>query len=166
MRVLIVSDNHGHPHLLYDLVEKYHDTVDHMIHCGDSELAKDDLIWGVMTTVRGNKDDEPFKDVEIVTTEQGNIMVTHGHLFGVSYGYDKIVQLAQENDAQIVCYGHTHVMNNTVLDGVRLINPGSIRLPKGTYPFPSYAILNWQDEEMQVTFYNDEHEEISPNDVG
>lgn len=166
MKVLIVSDNHGQPNLLYDLVERYHDTVDHMIHCGDSELAKDDLLWGVMTTVRGNADCEPFKDVEIVATEQGNIVVTHGHLFDVATGHAKLVELAKAHAARVVCYGHTHVMSNTVLEGVRLINPGSIRLPKGKYLFPSYAILDWQGEEMQVTFYNNEHEAIRPDQVG
>lgn len=166
MKVLIVSDNHGHPELLTDLAAKYQHYVDHMIHCGDSEMASSNPLWEIMTTVRGNTDFGPFKAVEVIATAKGKIAVTHGHLFGLHFGLEELVNLAKDKQAKVVCYGHTHVMANTVKDGIRLINPGSIRKPRGRYPFPSYAILDWQDnDEMQVTFYNNKHEEISSSEI-
>lgn len=161
MQVLIVSDNHGDVGVLNKLVEKYQAQVDYMVHCGDSEMTSDDLMWGTMTTVRGNTDTSGFKDIEIISTEQGNIVVAHGHLHQVKQTLDQLVDLAKQNKAEVICYGHTHVMDNTIQEGILVINPGSISLPRGRYPLPTYAILEWHGGEKKVTFYNINHEAIT-----
>ncbi|HDU1144378.1 TPA: metallophosphoesterase family protein, partial [Listeria monocytogenes] len=38
MKLLVVSDSHSERDCLIHLKEKYKNTVDAMIHCGDSEL--------------------------------------------------------------------------------------------------------------------------------
>lgn len=161
MKILITSDNHGDHEALIDLVLRAGDDVDVFIHCGDSELSEDDTIWGIFHTVRGNTDYANFKDTILLNTPEGKIVVTHGHLFGAKRNADQLVALAKENKADVVMYGHTHVMDDREIDGIKVINPGSIRLPKGEYPYPSFAILDWKDGQKDVTFYNKDWEVIT-----
>ncbi|EAL05234.1 phosphoesterase family protein [Listeria monocytogenes str. 1/2a F6854] len=56
MKLLVVSDSHSERDCLIHLKEKYENTVDAMIHCGDSELEADDPAIQGFHTVRGNCD--------------------------------------------------------------------------------------------------------------
>ncbi|OYQ65250.1 YfcE family phosphodiesterase [Aerococcus sp. 1KP-2016] len=160
MKILITSDNHGDHEALLDLVVQSDDDIDVFIHCGDSELAEDDNVWGIFHTVQGNMDYGHFKDAISLSTPEGKIVVTHGHLNNVNRSLDNLVDLAKANDADIVMYGHTHVMDDRDIDGVKVINPGSISQPRGKYPYPSFAILDWEGGKKEVTFYNKQWEVI------
>lgn len=161
MKILITSDNHGDHEALVNLVLKAGDDIDLFIHCGDSELSEDDTIWGIFHTVRGNTDHGNYKDAISLNTPEGKVVVTHGHLYGVKQNLKKLVALAKENQADVIMYGHTHVMDDQEIDGIKIINPGSIRIPKGNYPYPSFAILDWQGDKKEVTFYNADWEIIT-----
>lgn len=161
MKVLITSDNHGDHEALVDLVVKAGDDIDYFIHCGDSELSEEDTIWGIFHTVRGNTDYGSFSDAISVNTPEGKIVVTHGHLYQVKQNLDQLIDLAKANEADVVMYGHTHIMDDQEIDGIKVINPGSIRIPKGKYPYPSFAILDWKGNDKQVTFYNQDWEVIT-----
>ncbi|MCZ0717040.1 metallophosphoesterase [Aerococcus kribbianus] len=155
MQILILSDSHGDSQILTDLVSRYSDQVDYYIHCGDSELSDQDTIWNLYTTVQGNMDFYPFATEAVLDTDQGKIVIVHGHLHQVKQGDQTLVSLAKEKQADIVCYGHTHVMDCHETEGVLIINPGSIRLPRGEYPKPSYAILTIDKAgNKSVAFYN------------
>ena len=39
MKYLVISDNHGDRDVLVDVINRWRDGVDVMIHCGDSELS-------------------------------------------------------------------------------------------------------------------------------
>ena len=52
--------------------------------------------------------------------------------------------------ARLVLYGHTHRPMNRPLDGMRLINSGSVGLPMDGDPRPSYALLNFEDGECEI----------------
>ena len=52
-------------------------------------------------------------------------------------------------DADVVCVGHTHLPFELEVDGIRVINPGSVGQPRDGDPRCSYAIL----ENQQVTFH-------------
>ena len=45
MKVLILSDNHGHYELVHSLVDQFRPEVDYICHCGDSEFKAEDPIW-------------------------------------------------------------------------------------------------------------------------
>ena len=52
--------------------------------------------------------------------------LTHGHLYGVSRAQaDWLVYAAQEQEAQLALFGHTHRAVYDQLGGVTLINPGT-----------------------------------------
>lgn len=158
MKTLIASDNHGDGEILIELAVKYQDEVDHFIHCGDSELKPTDTIWHIFSTVKGNMDFYPYDMEKVIATEAGPIVVVHGHLHNVKATDQTLVALAKAHQAQVVCYGHTHVMDHHETAGVHIVNPGSVRLPRGTYPYPTYAILEIIDEAVSVKFYNRDHQ--------
>ena len=63
--------------------------------------------------------------------------------------FPRFVTVGGNND--IVCYGHTHIAADETVDGIRLINPGSLwrsRDGRG----PSYALLNIDGDTVDVQF--------------
>src|SRR5262249_11130950 len=56
--------------------------------------------------------------------------------------------------ADFVCVGHTHVAYELFASGTRVINPGSVGLPRDGDPRASYAIL----EDTKVTFHRAEYD--------
>ena len=57
MKILVVSDYHGDEQILTDLVAKYANQVDLMVHCGDAELSPVQSPMNSFQAVRGNNDD-------------------------------------------------------------------------------------------------------------
>ncbi len=69
-----------------------------------------------------------------------NILVTHGHAEGSYYGLGRMNQVALENQADIVFYGHTHIAARQEMECTYFINPGSCSHPRGGQP-ASFAIV-------------------------
>ncbi|MDA8352537.1 MAG: metallophosphoesterase [Firmicutes bacterium] len=151
MRVLIVSDSHGQGELLRTVVDRV--DADHVIHCGDFCTEASHLPTGSLTVVRGNCDWEEVREEAYWDGGPHRFYVTHGHRHQVRSTLLPIQYRAQENGADIACYGHTHYPLCEQADGVLLINPGSLVDPRG-FPHPSYAILEMEGEEaVTVAFY-------------
>lgn len=131
MKILLLSDSHGNSRGMFSAVEKYGVNADYIVHCGDAPRGEaQDLINGYseknIVCVRGNCDwNSMLNDVEYLTVCGKKIMVTHGHIFSVKYGYDMLYQKAKEENCDIVFYGHTHNPADVTIDSVRFINPGS-----------------------------------------
>ena len=112
MRILVVSDTHGHENNLERVLKKIR-KPDHLIHCGDVEGHQKiirQMAGCPCTFVRGNNDF--FTDLqisEIVEFGKYRIYVTHGHLHGVSWDNSEVLKEARENGCNVVMYGHTHV---------------------------------------------------------
>ena len=58
--------------------------------------------------------------------EQIKIYYCHGHRYSVKSGLDLLAQEAKRRGCEIALYGHTHEAKISVVDGVTLINPGSM----------------------------------------
>jgi predicted phosphodiesterase len=56
-------------------------------------------------------------------------------------------------DARLVLYGHTHRPMDRVVDGVRLVNAGSVGLPLDGDPRPAYALLDFEGGDCAVTIH-------------
>ena len=59
--------------------------------------------------------------------------------------------LVQEN-FKIYLNGHTHTRKNEVIDGIHVINPGSIRYPRGSKC--GYAIVHIDEKSVKCNFYD------------
>lgn len=151
-RIIVVSDSHGLVQPLEAIYERYKDTVQAFIHCGDSELPMGHPLLEVYRTVKGNVDSEPFPMTLTVDIGGRKILVTHGHKQGVRFGLGRIREFGLANNADLVCFGHTHKPYFRDHDGVWLLNPGSIRVNRGFRRIPeSFALIEW-DNDLKVTF--------------
>ncbi|GGJ84284.1 putative metallophosphoesterase YsnB [Lentibacillus kapialis] len=150
--VLIVSDSHGSKEEL-EVINKRHD-IEHKIHCGDSELEMDDPVLEGFIKVIGNCDsDARFPEEQVSTMDDLTFFVAHGHLHQVKSNPLSIAYRAEENHAQVVCFGHTHIAGAEKVGNQLLINPGSVLLPR-TRPEQTYAIMEWKTlDNIEIHFY-------------
>ena len=162
IKILAVSDSHGEKDILNELALRYAHQVDHFVHCGDSELSSSDLIWGIMTTVMGNCDyDYQLNDEYRFQAGDKNVLVVHGHRHSVRGSVAGLKRDAQQANASLVFYGHTHIAKAELEDGILFINPGSISQPRGTLMEKTYCIVTLDDQTATVTYYNDRHQEMA-----
>lgn len=157
MKVLFVSDNHGDEEILQEIVTQFAGQVDGIFHCGDSNLAPSTPVMKNYATVIGNTD-WGFDYPSIITRQIDDqvVTVTHGHLYQVNTTLTPLLLLAQETNADIVAYGHTHQLAVTERDQRLFINPGSISFPRGEYVGigGTFAIVEATDEDFHVQYYD------------
>lgn len=85
-----------------------------------------------VVAVKGNCDGSySADDFEIIETDYGRILLTHGHMQHVNYRLDNLYYKAMEENCKAVFFGHTHKALVTEEDGIYLVNPGSLLAAKG-----------------------------------
>lgn len=130
MKLLVMSDTHGDAEVI-GRVKGYHKDADMMIHCGDSELPYDHSVMQDFERVKGNCDyDGKYLEEIIFQVGDERVYVTHGHLYDVKQSPMKLVYRAKELGANIVCFGHTHVLGAEYIDDIFFVNPGSLKKPR------------------------------------
>jgi hypothetical protein len=151
-KILVVSDSHGMNKGVRQAVEL--ENPDMLIHCGDVQGFETDIerIAGAPRVpcvfVKGNNDWDSRNPYTRTFKLKGHkFLITHGHTHGVytNAGVQNLIYLAMENECDIVCFGHTHAVYDEEVSGVRLLNPGSISLPRGTKK-KSYMIINMKED--------------------
>lgn len=162
---IIVSDNHTEKGILFDVFNHYEE-VDVALHLGDSELTYDDTELSYYHKVKGNTDFYQEFPNDLLITENGiNAYVTHGHLFQVNQSRERLADTAKRKGCQFAFYGHTHVAKYELLDGVHVINPGSISQSRSEIE-ETYAELIISDDNASATlnFCNRNHQIIDSKD--
>lgn len=147
MRIIVASDSHGNSGILDDL-EKKHPDVDLFLHCGD--ICDEPLYFPKWIIVQGNNDlwrDLPER--RIIPVGKHRILMEHSHRCSYFYREKSLVQIAQQNECDIVCFGHTHHSYIDSINGVYLLNPGSCVFPRDGNP-PSYAILDIEEDKVEA----------------
>ena len=164
MKWLIVSDNHKDKYVVGDLVAIYKDKVDAFIHCGDTEMSASDMVWQDYLVVQGNNDfDKKFPMEVVEQLGDYTVFIAHGHTFGVRQTLSDLIEKAKEAGATFAFFGHTHVPTIEKVDGVWVINPGSINKPRQADHTKSYMILTLhEDASFTAEYYDDNHQPI-PN---
>ena len=144
-RLVVVSDSHGNAkglEKLLPVIEENH----YFVHLGDGiadlgavlERAERKTVF-----CRGNCDFFARVDEDgVLEVENIKIFYCHGHKYGVKLGLNKLARVTKEKGCQIALYGHTHNAKITEMDGVTLINPGSLRLPVGEGGSYCYLVVN------------------------
>ncbi|MGV3243717.1 YfcE family phosphodiesterase [Staphylococcus sp. 11261D007BR] len=159
LKFIIVSDNHSEAGILYEIYDK-HDDSDAFFHLGDSEFEYNDTELSLFTRVKGNMDFYPeFPDTSIKSFDNIRIFATHGHLFGVNQSREQLAYQALQNNAQFAFYGHTHVARYEHINGVHVINPGSISESRSNIE-ETYCELKIEDETGYINFRKRNHEII------
>lgn len=158
MRIIIASDLHGDAERCAELLHRFNaEGAARLVLLGDILYhgPRNDLPPGyapkrviemlnqhanVIDCVRGNCDaevDDMVLDFDVLTPEKTleigglRLLLTHGHkLDRVDMrGYDAVL------------YGHTHIPAKEMRDGVWLLNPGSLSIPKNESDY-SYITLD------------------------
>ena len=149
MKILIVSDTHGSFYEMKKVIDA-HRPIDVLIHCGDvcddlkAVLGKTDY---QVKAVQGNCDRPGAYPQELIfELAHHRVFLVHGHLHGVKNSAGKLISKAMEHDCDIAMYGHTHIPEAVMEDGVYVLNPGSIAQPKTRDGRPSYALMIIDDE--------------------
>ena len=154
MRVLVVSDTHGHLENLERALEET-GPVDALMHCGDIEGQEERIrrmIDGSCYMVAGNNDWGTELRRELVfTLDDYRIFVTHGTAYGVSLGTERILDEALSRGVQIAAFGHTHRPVVEQYNNLYLINPGSLCYPRQLGRKPSYIMMEF-DRDHEVHF--------------
>ncbi len=143
LRVAVISDTHipSRANRIPDWVRTRILRADHTIHAGDFDSADalasvHELTDGNYTAVGGNTDPDSLRLPEVATLDVGGVtfVVTHGT--GPKRGYEeRVARIVRETvaeadgvtaDSSVVgVAGHTHRLMDEVVDGIRLLNPGS-----------------------------------------
>ena len=156
MKILVVSDTHGDVELLYDIVSKHRLGTDLVIHLGDNfpdaeSVMRDFPTIAFLGTI-GNCD-FPFmcsnaKYEGSFGVEGKRIFYTHGHKYNVKYGLDYLVSNAKFKGCDIALYGHSHVSFAEEVNGVLVINPGSLSRPRDNTN-GTYCLLEINDKNVE-----------------
>ncbi len=173
-KLMVISDSHGNPHILYSIINEFGSGCDALCFCGDGitdlveniEMGFFDKDFGqkippLIFFVKGNGDNStstifteeriPISVPESIefTVAGKKIFMTHGHRYGVYYGLKDLKSEAASKDANIVFYGHTHVpnVNKSFVQKkfLGILNPGSCAEARGGMP-NTFAIATIRSE--------------------
>lgn len=145
MKILVFSDSHGNTSRMISAISDHLPSCNMIIHLGDGvrdiEYVSSLYPEIPVVSLKGNGE-TIFRDVRVFDECGVRFMCMHGHSYGVKSSLDRAIYAAEENEADILLYGHTHTKMDTVayLDNgrrIRVFNPGSVG--RG-YP-SSYGII-------------------------
>ncbi|MBS6194729.1 MAG: phosphodiesterase [Clostridiales bacterium] len=160
MKYMIASDIHGSAYYCRKMLEAFdREQAGRLILLGDllyhgprNDLPKDYMPKEVismlnerkeqLSNVRGNCDAEVdqmvlefpvLADYGFFEINGRMIYCSHGHIYNENH-------LPPLKKGDIFLHGHTHVLQAKEVDGITILNPGSVSIPKEGNP-PTYAIL-------------------------
>lgn len=137
MRILVLSDSHG-SRMNVERAINSQPNAEVVIHLGDGRRDYDEqqiLQRGkLFVAVKGNNDfGSPLSYDETRTFDSKKFFMTHGHRYNVKYTVDNLINVAEENDIDVVLYGHTHIPKIEFFNGKYYVCPGSIGGWEPTY---------------------------------
>jgi putative phosphoesterase len=148
-KIAVISDSHGSIENIALFADRLKG-VDALWHLGDH--AEDSVPLSARlncgcVAVRGNCD--PFSDAPLTYTVEWHhrrILLLHGHTV---FGKLPLLYAAKEQNADAVFFGHSHVPSVETVDGILMLNPGSLSRPR-TGKGPSVALLTLTDTDMSA----------------
>lgn len=150
MKIMVASDIHGSAYYCQKMTEAYKNSGaqkllllgDILYHGPRNDLPKEyapkkviemlNNISDEILCVRGNCDSEVdqmvlkfniMAEYAIIYDGERMIFATHGHKFNKD-------NLRSLKKGDILLHGHTHIPVNESIDGITVMNPGSVSIPK------------------------------------
>jgi putative phosphoesterase len=166
--LLVVSDTHGSRNVLSAVFAwGMKRRVRAIAFLGDGEkdvdealaLSACDVPW---LRVRGNGDsDHSIPHADILDLGNKRFFLCHGHLHGVQDGFGPLISAARSLGAQAALYGHTHVPYWEEVDGMLVLNPGSLGRPRSPVG-PTFATIECPEDE----WFRIVHWSVHPGPLG
>ena len=162
-KLLVISDTHGNiPALEAVLIwagsRQSDDKINTAVFLGDGlqdlDRAKHrfSLKW---IQVRGNNDYAPsVPDATVFEFCGRRLFLCHGHRYRLYDGFDTLIAVARNNEADIALFGHLHVPVFETVGGLQLVNPGSVGWPRSKAG-ATFAVIDFMPEKpLEVEFWN------------
>lgn len=152
MKIIVVADTHSSVSYIIDAINNT-EGVSKVIHLGDcvsdARVIQENVDVPVIM-VRGNNDyfDKDVPLDKIIYVEGHKILLTHGHKYNVYFGPQRLYFRAMELGCDMVLYGHTHIFEDICVGDVRIINPGSVSLPRDRVA--SYVLMEITEKEINI----------------
>ncbi len=157
MKIVVVADTHKNFEIYNDVVEN--NPADYYIHLGDGVNEFADVAKShpdkEFVFVKGECDFCNASTKQLLKAGKCRIFCAHGNEQNVTNGLDEIISEAKASDCNIILYGHTHVYKTDKVDGIYIMNPGSLGTPRGKNS-PSFGILEINEEgqvNMKIVAY-------------
>lgn len=146
MKAIIMSDSHGNRDQLLAVLEKHPD-YEAIFHVGDITVDEQflrNLTPHPVYLVRGNCDYSSSAPEELSFEFCGKkIVMCHGHRYlTYSGGVEQMLYVAKGTGADIFLFGHTHRPYMEEIDGMMVMNPGSVARPRQENRKPTYIVMN------------------------
>lgn len=144
-KIIVISDSHGNAKGASALLPLVAEN-DYVIHLGDGvgdirQLR--DYYPDKAYFCAGNCDFlSQYPTQGILEVEGVRIFYCHGHQYGVKQELLTLALAAKSHDCELALYGHTHVSNITQLEGVTLVNPGTLRYEIGKGGSYAYIVVH------------------------
>ena len=130
MRLLVYSDSHGQLLQLKKITD-LHPEADAIFHLGDGaadfktvhETIKDKDAYGHKGNCDSSECGFPAESVQEINGVR--IFACHGHTRHVKSGLIDLMFAAMEQNAKVCLYGHTHIPDVSIQNGIWFINPGA-----------------------------------------
>ncbi|MCD7826803.1 MAG: metallophosphoesterase [Clostridiaceae bacterium] len=152
-KILVVSDSHGRNGNLQKAVSLFGEKgeeLEMLIHLGDmgglySEIRN--MVSCPLEAVRGNGDfNQELPISKLITIGDQTALITHGHRYNCKAGTDAMRGLARANGASMVFFGHTHQPLVEIQPEIKMLNPGSITLPRQPGYRPTYMVVTIEED--------------------
>lgn len=152
MKAIVFSDSHGSVTNMELAIDR--EKPDYIIFLGDGEddfdYVRDFVAPGkIYLQVKGNCDYGDHLNNFVETICGTRIYLTHGNKEKVKGGLYELYAKATLENAKIALYGHTHCQDVSEINGIKMINPGSIR--DGYYATIVFMEDTWKEEIKSIT---------------
>jgi putative phosphoesterase len=107
--------------------------------------------------VRGNCDravSAPIPEAALLDFAGHRFFLCHGHRYSPSGSLSTLVAAARNNEADAALFGHTHVPFCETVDGLLLINPGSVGRPRSNAGATFAVIECLPETALKASFWN------------
>lgn len=140
MRILVLSDSHGAVENMVRAVDLVQPRM--ILHLGDcwrdAEKLRRLFPEIPLEQVPGNCDCRPGEMAErLLFIEDKRVLMCHGHTYGVKQSLIAAGYAAEEQNADLFLFGHTHRPLCDWRGKTMFLNPGSV----GDYSHPTYGVV-------------------------
>ncbi len=130
MRLLVLSDSHGNPSAIQSAIEAQPSATT-ILFLGDGmrdlESLESQYSQKTFYKVSGNCDLASLEpSTRLLEFAGKRVMMTHGHEYMVKFGNAQALHTARRNQCDLLLYGHTHLPFCDYVDGLYVMNPGSV----------------------------------------
>ncbi len=145
MKIAVLSDTHGNYPLAIKMLDRI-SGLDCIIHLGDLLPDADIIEYALdipVIKLAGNCDSvsEAAREL-LLSIGDRTFFLSHGDVYRVKNGIERIYEKASSVKAGIVLYGHTHVPAIQKKGEVLLVNPGSLKAAAVQQSLAILTILN------------------------